>query len=145
MTEPVRQRALAIGAGLVVGTGVGLGMTTVVPEWQLVALTVAFWGIGVGLFGLGYQRLDLNVDPAAERAWWKVTTQRGWVGMVAVITVGLGVFYWLFARFAISVPVAFEIWFTVSMPSLGPMVAGIGSLLGVERESPFVDADEGAT
>lgn len=141
MREPVRQRSLAVTAGGVVGSGVGFGMSQAVHQWQLAALAGAFWAIGAALFVLGYHRLSLPAESAAEHPWWKVTTRRGWVRMVGLLTIGMGVFYALVAR-AITVPATFEVWLTVSMASMGPTIAGIIALLGAETGSSFVEADE---
>jgi hypothetical protein len=141
MREPVRQRALAVTAGGVVGSGVGLGMSQVVQQWELAVLAGAFWLVGAALFVLGYHRLSLPAESAPEQPWWKVTTRRGWVWMVVLLTIGMGVFYALVAR-ALTVPATFEVWLTVSMASMGPTIAGIIALLGAEGDSPFVEADE---
>lgn len=74
---------------------------------------------------------------------WRVETRRGWLLMVALLTLGLAAFYAVLMGVVLSSSAEVVFWTAASMAAMGPLLAGLVVVAGARLEDRRDRRDEG--
>lgn len=140
MSANLRDAAVALVGGALVCGAVYL----VVPEPVLAGFSGLLWAVAIVLALRGYRlvpHVDHDDPPKGMR--WRVETRRGWLLMVALLTLGLAAFYAVLLGVVFSSSAEVVFWTAASMSALGPLLAGLLAVAGAWLEDRRDRQDEG--